>query len=219
MRPPRRPRPLSVGEARLWREVAKLVTPLRGRAPPIPDISPSPAPAAMPERPPGPPAAFPQARPSRTPAPADKSSSTVARTPPKSAPSPSRPATAAPYQAPPQRPAPAEGLERQARLALRRGRRGIEARIDLHGMIQSEAHAALTGFLLRARSAGHTYVLVVTGKGGAGYSEPFGERGVLRRSVPHWLRGPDLRGIVHGFEEAARHHGGGGALYVRLRRR
>ncbi|MEQ4597219.1 MAG: Smr/MutS family protein, partial [Methylobacteriaceae bacterium] len=44
-------------------------------------------------------------------------------------------------------------------------------------------------------------------------------RGVLRRSVPHWLRGPELRGLVLGFEEAARHHGGGGALYVRLRRR
>ncbi|MCX4199043.1 Smr/MutS family protein, partial [Methylobacterium organophilum] len=102
---------------------------------------------------------------------------------------------------------------------LRRGRLAIEARIDLHGMVQAEAHAALTGFLLRARAAGHSYVLVVTGKGGPGYADAFSERGVLRRSVPHWLRGPDLRGIVLGFEEAARHHGGGGALYVRLRRR
>jgi DNA-nicking Smr family endonuclease len=30
---------------------------------------------------------------------------------------------------------------------------------------------------------------------------------------------PDLRGIVLGFEEAAQHHGGGGALYIRLRKR
>jgi DNA-nicking Smr family endonuclease len=104
-------------------------------------------------------------------------------------------------------------------VGLRRGRLAIEARIDLHGMIQAEAHAALTGFLLRARAAGHAYVLVVTGKGGPGYSDAFAERGVLRRSVPHWLRGPELRGIVLGFEEAARHHGGAGALYVRLRRR
>ncbi len=220
MRPPRRPRPLSAGEARLWREVAKLITPLRGRSSPMADASPAPPPVqAMPERLQGPVPAFPQARPSRSPAPADKPSGQPSRTPPKFVPPPPRTATAAPYQAPPQSPAPAEGLERQARLALRRGRRGIEARLDLHGMVQSEAHAALTGFLLRARAAGHTYVLIVTGKGGASYSDPFGERGVLRRSVPHWLRGPDLRGIVHGFEEAARHHGGGGALYVRLRRR
>ena len=42
---------------------------------------------------------------------------------------------------------------------------------------------------------------------------------MLRRSVPHWLRAPELRTVVLGFEEAARHHGGAGALYVRLRRR
>jgi DNA-nicking Smr family endonuclease len=41
----------------------------------------------------------------------------------------------------------------------------------------------------------------------------------LRRVVPHWLRLPDVRPFVLGFEEAARHHGGEGALYVRLRRR
>ena len=48
---------------------------------------------------------------------------------------------------------------------------------------------------------------------------PWGEeRGVLRRLVPHWLREPDLRSVVLGFEEAGRAHGGSGALYVRLRR-
>lgn len=220
MRTPRRPRPLSAGEARLWREVAKLITPLRGRSAPIADESEPASSAPGPQRPPGSPPAFPPTRPSRTPAPANKPVGAAPRPPPKPPIPPSpRPATAAPYQAPPQRPVPAEGLERQARLALRRGRRTIEARLDLHGMIQSEAHAALTGFLLRARAAGYSYVLIVTGKGGAGYDDPFGERGVLRRSVPHWLRGPDLRSIVLGFEEAARHHGGGGALYVRLRRR
>lgn len=216
MRPPRRPRALTAGEARLWREVAKLVTPLRDRAPPVGDDRPLAIPVEPKPKASAPPAALPQSRPSRTPTPADKP---APRHPPKATPAPPRPATAAPYQAPPQRPAPAEGLERQARLALRRGRMPIEARIDLHGMIQSEAHAALTGFILRARAAGHGYVLVVTGKGGAGYADPFGERGVLRRSVPHWLRSPELRSIVIGFEEAARHHGGGGALYVRLRRR
>ena len=44
------------------------------------------------------------------------------------------------------------------------------------------------------------------------------ERGVLRRLVPHWLRLPDLRPLVLGFEEAGAAHGGAGALYVRLRR-
>ena len=88
-------------------------------------------------------------------------------------------------------------------------------------MRQSEAHAALRGFVLRCQTAGHTVVLVVTGKGGnAGQDRQgsFEERGVLRRTVPHWLRLPDLRTVVVGFEEAVQHHGGGGALYVRIRR-
>ena len=211
MRAPRRGRRLTAGEARLWDAIAKLVTPLPGRAAPMPEAPPpGPGPTAtMPAlsapilKPSAPPAA-------KTPRP---------KHPPKPAPEPPRPATALPYQAPPQRHAPTAGLERTAKLGLRRGRLAIEARIDLHGMVQAEAHAALTGFLLRARAAGHSYVLVVTGKGGPGYADAFSERGVLGRSVAHWLRGPDLRGIVLGFEEAARHHGGGGALYVRLRRR
>jgi DNA-nicking Smr family endonuclease len=45
------------------------------------------------------------------------------------------------------------------------------------------------------------------------------ERGVLRRRVPQWLAEPGLRGIVIGFEEAHRSHGGGGALYVRIRKK
>ncbi len=101
---------------------------------------------------------------------------------------------------------------------MERGSLPIEARIDLHGLYQAEAHAALVGFINRARVAGHARVLVVTGKGGE--DRAFGsERGVLRRSVPHWLRGPELRSMVLGFEEAGRRHGGAGALYVRLKRR
>jgi DNA-nicking Smr family endonuclease len=44
------------------------------------------------------------------------------------------------------------------------------------------------------------------------------ERGILRRMVPQWLALPDLRAVVLGFEEAGPRQGGGGALYVRLRR-
>ena len=200
MKAPRRPRGLTAGDSRLWREVAKRFTPLQGR--PVPEI----------EEPPPPSTRMPTSLPGPVAAPPRKPPPTFVKPPPRTA-------TAAPYQAPPQHPAPATGLERQARIALKRGRQPIEARLDLHGMVQSEAHAALTGFLLRARAAGHGYVLVVTGKGGETYADPFRERGVLRRNVPHWLRAPELRGIVLGFEEAARHHGGGGALYIRLRRR
>ncbi len=44
------------------------------------------------------------------------------------------------------------------------------------------------------------------------------ERGVLKRQVPMWLRLPEFRDIVVGFETAGIGHGGEGAMYVRLRR-
>ncbi len=198
-RRPRRFRRLSSEESRLWGEIARLVTPLRGRAlPPMPSPPPPPEPPPAPAPPPAP------VRPAR-PAP---------RSGPKK--TPSLPVAPPPAPALP----PLAPLERRVRTALRRGSRSVDASIDLHGMRQAEAHAALIGFLHRSRASGHAVVLVVTGKGAdKGGGDPYSERGVLRRSVPHWLRLPELRNLVVGFEEAAHHHGGGGALYIRLRRR
>ena len=115
-------------------------------------------------------------------------------------------------------------LGKRERTKLSRGRSEIEARLDLHGMTQTRAHRALTGFLHRAHRAlsgflqqahhdGLTFVLVITGKGRSG-----GESGVLRRQVPEWLSLPEFRSLVVGFEEAGIGHGGEGALYVRIRR-
>ncbi len=115
---------------------------------------------------------------------------------------------------------PLAPLDRKVKTALRRGARLVDAVIDLHGMRQDEAHGALLAFLRQSQAAGHTVTLVVTGKGAAPSDGSFfEERGVLRRVVPHWLRLPDVRPLVLGFEEAAPQHGGAGALYVRLRRR
>ncbi len=100
------------------------------------------------------------------------------------------------------------------RARVARGKEAIEARLDLHGLTQSEAHAALTRFLRSASARGVRLVLVITGKG----RRSDGEGGVLRRQVPHWLRLPEFRTFVIGFEDAHISHGGEGALYVRLRR-
>jgi DNA-nicking Smr family endonuclease len=61
-------------------------------------------------------------------------------------------------------------------------------------------------------------VLVITGKGRGAEDQHEAPFGVLRRAVPQWLREPDLRSLVVGFEEATATHGGAGALYVRIRR-
>lgn len=119
----------------------------------------------------------------------------------------------------PQRPKspPLAMLDRQLKQRVARGSHAIAARIDLHGMTQRQAHAALADFLSRAQADGAKVVLVVTGKGGES-SHDGHERGVLRRQVPLWLALPEFRRFVVGFDEAHRSHGGQGALYVRLRR-
>jgi DNA-nicking Smr family endonuclease len=113
-------------------------------------------------------------------------------------------------------PPPLAPIGRRERSQLSRGRKEIDARIDLHGMTQIRAHRVLLTFLQRAHSDGLTFVLVITGKGKVGGAES--ERGVLRRQVPQWLSLPEFRSLVVGFEEAHIGHGGEGALYVRVRR-
>lgn len=178
----RRGKLLSESELALWRQVARTVKPLAGRAP----VEPEPEAA--------------QAKPAPI---AENASPPAMLTPTR----PTKPA-----------PPPLVPLERRMRTQLRRGQQGVEAVIDLHGLRQDEAHSALRGFLRLQQQRGAKLVLVVTGKGIAG-DVPYGEeRGILRRNVPHWLRLPDLRPLVLGFDEAEQRHGGTGALYIRLRR-
>lgn len=95
---------------------------------------------------------------------------------------------------------------------LTRGRDAIAARIDLHGLTQDAAQAALAAFVRRAVENGWRAVLVITGKG-------LGGDGVLRKRVPDWLAQPPLRDHIAGVSEAHRRHGGEGALYVALKRK
>lgn len=117
---------------------------------------------------------------------------------------------------------PKEGLDRQTARKLDKGHLAIDARIDLHGMRQREAHSALRKFLQWARGKDYRHVLVITGKGSlraedrSFYDEE--ARGVLRQAVPHWLSHGDLAPLIVSFSDAPRRLGGEGALYVRLRR-
>ena len=121
-----------------------------------------------------------------------------------------------PAAPPPPAPPPLAPIGRRERSQLSRGRKEIDARLDLHGMTQTRAHRVLGDFLHRAHSDGLSFVLVITGKGKTTGAES--ERGVLRRAVPQWLALPEFRTMVVGFEEAHIGHGGEGALYVRIRR-
>ena len=110
---------------------------------------------------------------------------------------------------------PGPALNPKSRRRLSRRREDVDDRLDLHGLNQVAAFHALIGFLRAAQADGKRLILVITGKGRSEY----GDAGVLRSAAPKWLAGPEFRGLVAGVEEAGRRHGGGGALYVRLRRR
>ena len=84
---------------------------------------------------------------------------------PRQPPSPSPKWSASPKPRCRQPPPPLAPLGRRERSQLSRGRKEIDARLDLHGMTQTRAHRALFGFLQRAHADGLTFVLVITGKG------------------------------------------------------
>jgi DNA-nicking Smr family endonuclease len=118
---------------------------------------------------------------------------------------------------PPKTPASLEAgriadLDKRTAERFKRGEMAIDAKIDLHGLTQAEAHDRLQGLLGKAASGGKRCVLIVTGKGAGGW-------GVLRDSVPRWLNEPELRRHLLAFAQAQPRHGGAGALYALLKRK
>lgn len=197
----RKPRALSEGERELWRQVTRGARPFeRGRSD----------------------SAFTQAlreeigsRESAGTEPAGSRTEKPAH-PAQGGPAQTRGATTAPPPRPPVPLAPGRFADLDKRTAerLRRGKLPIEAALDLHGMTQERAHAALDSFVARAFDAGLRCIVVVTGKGAR---SP--EGGVLKQRVPMWLNQPGNREKLLAISHAQPHHGGEGALYVLLKRR
>ena len=120
------------------------------------------------------------------------------------------------------------GIDRRMQRRLIRGAADIDARLDLHGESIETARVQLQRFLADSRAQEHRLVLVITGKGaspftshtlhGTSHFHSPERLGRLRRLVLEWLNEPEFRTHVSGFQPAHPRHGGGGALYIRLRR-
>lgn len=116
----------------------------------------------------------------------------------------------------------AGGLDGNTQDRLDRGLIAPDATLDLHGMTQTAAHRALQHFLRGARERDNRLIVVVTGKGNprapdaALWTES--PHGVLKEMVPRWLAEPGLKQWVARVQPAHIRHGGGGALYVYLRK-
>ncbi|HEY4941088.1 MAG TPA: Smr/MutS family protein [Rhizomicrobium sp.] len=123
------------------------------------------------------------------------------------------------------------GLDGRTDERLRRGTLAPDARLDLHGLTEREAHNSLLLFLRTAQMRACKLVLVVTGKGArrdavatTAPDAPFDmelhtrPRGVLKSAVPRWLKEREFAGLVAGTRDAHRKHGGEGAIYIYLRK-
>lgn len=118
-----------------------------------------------------------------------------------------------------------QDMDRRTEERLRRGKLKIEATLDLHGLTQDEAHAALQSFIKAQHGRGARCLLVITGKGRKRRANSEDDphwlaprSGVLRERVPVWLQDNVLKPYILKAVPAQPRDGGGGALYVYLRR-
>ena len=121
----------------------------------------------------------------------------------------------------PARPAPVRTLQ-SATLdggwdrRLRSGDVQPDRTLDLHGHNLDRAWAAIDDALERSIAAGDRVLLLVTGHERQG--EPPVLRGRIRAAVNDWLAASRHSGRIAAVRGAHRRHGGGGSLYIILRR-
>lgn len=138
---------------------------------------------------------------------------------PAGAPVPSRPKGPPPRRAaviqPP--PRPGTSLDGSWDKKLRSGSVQPDRVVDLHGLNLDQAWTTIDLALERSMGAGERVLLLITGHQRAG--EPPIERGRIRAAVHDWLSVSRHASNIAAVRDAHPRHGGGGSLYIVLRRR
>jgi DNA-nicking Smr family endonuclease len=99
---------------------------------------------------------------------------------------------------------------------LKSGRVDPDRTLDLHGHSLDRAWEAIDRALDRAIASGERVLLLITGHERRG--EPPLERGRIRAAVHDWLAASRHSRHIAAVRGAHRRHGGGGSLYIILRR-
>lgn len=132
-----------------------------------------------------------------------------------------RPATAARESRPADRPRSTpiheRTLDRSWDRKLRSGSVSPDHILDLHGMTLDTAWRAIDRGLDQAIARGDRIVLLITGHHRRG--EPPVQRGRIRAAVHDWLAASRHASDIAAVRGAHQRHGGGGSLYLILRRR
>jgi DNA-nicking Smr family endonuclease len=118
--------------------------------------------------------------------------------------------------APPPKPRPGTTLDGTWDRKLRSGSIQPDRIVDLHGLNLDRAWNAIDTALERAESAGERVILLITGHHRPG--EPPIQRGRIRAAVHDWLAVSRHAGRIAAVRGAHPRHGGGGSLYIILRR-
>ena len=138
--------------------------------------------------------------------------------PPAPAPTTARPMSALPKSAARPAPIPIGGktLDGSWDKRIRSGDLEPDRVLDLHGMSLDNAWNAIDRSLEQAIQRGDRVVLLITGHHRPG--APPVERGKIRAAVHDWLAASRHAGAIAAVRGAHRRHGGGGSLYLVLRR-
>ena len=97
---------------------------------------------------------------------------------------------------------------------LRSGRFSVQAHLDLHGLNLQEARFVMEEFLYESVRSGFSCVRVIHGRGRHSHKH----HSVLKENIQRWLCSRRMSRHVIAYTSARRCDGGGGAVYVLLRK-
>ena len=106
-------------------------------------------------------------------------------------------------------------INKSTLLKLKRGKINIEAQLDLHGYSKNNAKNVVKNFIRESVSNNLRCILIITGK----KNTFWGASGVLRESLPDWLKEEDISYMSLANCFATIKDGGDGARYVLLRKK
>ena len=98
---------------------------------------------------------------------------------------------------------------------LRTGHFAVQAHLDLHGLVIREARESLEKFIRRSLQLGHGCVRIIHGRG----HHSLNGHALLKEHLQEWFRTRRMARHIVAYTSARLCDGGGGALYVLLRKR
>lgn len=128
---------------------------------------------------------------------------------------PARPAASRPPPRKPE-PLPSATLDSTWDRRLRSGSIDPDRVLDLHGLNLDQAWTAIDRGLEQAIASGERVLLLITGHSRPG--DPPVQRGRIRAAVNDWLAVSRHASRIAAVRGAHKRHGGGGSLYIILRR-